>query len=126
MEALKYVAVGAAVIAVGYVVYRIVDDANSRAIAVTPTGNQGAQGSQGGQGGQSTQGDTNRAGESTATAVSRVLETAFDRIAQGYQTYTREAAALERERLQLQARREDARDAAREAKLRGSQQQGNR
>jgi len=71
--------------------------------------------------------NASRAGESDATAIGRVAETAIDRIAQGYQTYTTQVSQTIRERearAAAQAARRgvglsDAQAAARNAKLRG-------
>lgn len=71
--------------------------------------------------------DANRAGESDATAIGRVAETAIDRIARGYQTYTEQVSQTNREREARAAAQAaqrgggitDAQAAARNAKLRG-------
>ena len=71
--------------------------------------------------------NANRAGESDATAIGRVAETAIDRIAQGYQTYTTQVSQTIREREARAAAQAahrgggitDAQAAARNAKLRG-------
>jgi len=71
--------------------------------------------------------NANRAGESDATAIGRVAETAIDRIAQGYQTYTTQVSQTIREREARAASQAaqrgggitDAQAAARNAKLRG-------
>lgn len=71
--------------------------------------------------------NASRAGESEATAIGRVAETAIDRIAQGYQTYTTQVSQTNREREARAAAQaaqrggglSDAQAAARNAKLRG-------
>lgn len=60
--------------------------------------------------------NTNRAGESAATAVSRVFERAIDAAAEGYQTYTREVSATNRANAAANAQNR-TNDAARQAKL---------
>lgn len=68
-----------------------------------------------------------RAGESDATAIGRVAETAIDRISRGYQTYTEQVSQTNREREARAAAQaaqrggglSDAQAAARNAKLRG-------
>ena len=71
--------------------------------------------------------NANRAGESDATAIGRVAETAIDRVSQGYQTYTTQVSQANREREARAAAQaaqrggglSDAQAAARNAKLRG-------